>query len=71
MARSGTASERHFRIYESNPWRRFRRDLWVFLYLAKIVLLWLRVGGRLRRELRRAKRDNRPIVLDRIMGGTV
>lgn len=66
-----TASERHFRLYTRNPWLRFRRDVWVLFYLARIMLLWLRVGGRLRRELRRARRTNRPIVLDRIMGGTV
>jgi hypothetical protein len=55
MAGAGTASERHFRIYSRNPWRRLRRDVWVFLYLAKIVWLWWRVGGRLRRAARRAR----------------
>jgi hypothetical protein len=71
MAGAGTASERHFRIYSRNPWRRLRRDVWVFLYLAKIVWLWWRVGGRLRRAARRARAEGKPLVLDRVMGGTV
>ena len=69
MARHRTSSERYFRLYE-NDWRkRFARDLWVLRYLWRIFWLWLTVGGRLRREKRRAEREGRVFHIDHIMGG--
>ncbi len=67
MARERTSSERYFRVYDRNPWKRAWRNAWVFVYLAKIFLFWLIVGGRLRRQLRRAKRDGKVIELEKVM----
>lgn len=67
MARERTSSERYFRVYERNPCKRAWRNVWVFVYLAKIFLLWLIVGGRLRRQLRRARREGKVIELEKVM----
>ncbi|MEN8195869.1 MAG: hypothetical protein ABFS30_05045 [Pseudomonadota bacterium] len=68
MARQRTSSERYFRLYENDRRKRLSRDLWVLRYLSRIFWLWLTVGGRLRREKRRAERAGRVFHIDRIMG---
>jgi len=69
MARQKTTSERQFRLYESTWVQRRRRDWWVFRYLLRIFWLWFTVGGKLRREKRRAERQGRVFYIDHIAGG--
>jgi hypothetical protein len=69
MARQSTSSEKYFRLYESGWRKRFARDWWVFKYLLRIFWLWLTVGGKLRRQKRRAARQGRVFHIDHIAGG--
>jgi hypothetical protein len=69
MARQQTSSEKYFRVYESTWWQRRKRDVWVFRYLFRIFWLWFTVGGKLRREKRRAEREGRVFYIDHIAGG--
>jgi hypothetical protein len=66
MAEPKTASERFFRLYDRDPVKRLKRDLWVLRYMAKLLLLWFVVGGRLRRAKARAARDGRVLHVDTI-----
>lgn len=69
MVRQKTTSEKYFRIYNNNRWLRLKRDIWVARYLFRLLILWLTVGGKLRREKERAKNENRVIFIDEVMGG--
>ena len=69
MARKATTSERQFRLYETGLGRRLRRDWFVLRYLWRITWLWFTVGGKLRREKRRAAREGRVLYIDHVMGG--
>lgn len=69
MSRKKTTSERQFRLYETGWRKRLARDLFVLRYLWRFTWLWLFVGGRLRREKRRAQKEGRVIYVDNIMGG--
>ena len=67
--RQATTSEKQFRIKEDSFWLRLERDIFVFRYLARIVWMWLTVGGRIRRTHRDAKRTGKIYYIDNIMGG--
>ena len=69
MARKATTSERQFRLYDPGLRQRLRRDWFVLRYLGRITWLWLTVGGKLRREKRRAAREGRVLYIDHVMGG--
>jgi len=67
--RQATTSEKQFRIKEDSFWLRRKRDIFVFRYLARIVWMWLTVGGRIRRAHQDAKRTGKTYYIDNIMGG--
>lgn len=67
MARQKTTSERQFRLYDRSLKRRIQRDIFVFLYLFRILRLWLTVGRKLRRAKREAAAEGRVLYLDEIM----
>ncbi len=67
--RQETTSEKQFRIKEDSVFLRLKRDIFVFRYLARIVWMWLTVGGRIRRAHREAARNGRVYYIDDIMGG--
>ncbi len=67
--RQETSSEKQFRIKEDSFWLRRKRDVFVFRYLARIVWMWLTIGGRIRRTHREAKRTGNIYYIDNIMGG--
>ena len=69
MTRQQTTSEKQFRLYERGFLKRLSRDWFVLRYLWRITWLWLTVGGRLRREKRKARREGRVFYLDNLMGG--
>ena len=67
--RQETTSEKQFRIKEDSFWLRRERDIFVFRYLARVVWMWLTVGGRIRRAHREAQRTGKIYYIDNIMGG--
>lgn len=48
--------------------RRLWRDLRLFAYLVEMAWFWLVLGGRVRREVRRAKRSGKPFPIDFLDG---
>ena len=67
--RQETTSEKQFRIKVDSFRLRLQRDIFVFLYLARIIWMWLTVGGRIRRAHRAAQRSGKIYYIDNIMGG--
>lgn len=64
-----TTSEQQFRIKVDGFWARRRRDRFVFRYLARIIWMWLTIGGRIRRAHRHARRTGTIYYIDNILGG--
>lgn len=68
LDREQTSSERNFRVYEDSWMLRFKRNFRIFIYLAKLYYRWLKFGGRIRKEWRRADKTGQPFVLEDIVG---
>ncbi len=68
LNREQTSSERNFRVYEDSSWLRFRRNIRIFIYLAKLYWRWLWFGGRIRKAWRHADKTGQPFVLEEVLG---
>jgi len=68
LNREQTSSERNFRVYEDSRWLRFKRNIRIFIYLAKLYYRWLVLGGRIRKAWRQADKTGEPFVLEDILG---
>ena len=64
-----TTSEKQFRIKEKSFWLRLKRDIYVFRYLARIVWMWITVGGRIRRAHDEARKTGSIYYIDDVTGG--
>lgn len=69
ITREETTSEKQFRIKTDSYWLRLKRDIFVFLYLFRVVWKWLTVGRRIRQAHMQAKRNGTIYYIDDIMGG--
>ncbi|MDP6109940.1 MAG: hypothetical protein QGF71_07680 [Rhodospirillales bacterium] len=49
---------------EDSAWQRFRRDIRLLYWLAKMFVLYFTVGGPIRRAYRRKKRAGEPFYID-------
>ncbi|MGH6629059.1 MAG: hypothetical protein ACREB3_04935, partial [Burkholderiales bacterium] len=58
-----------FYLTTANPWRRFKRNVRLLVYLLSLTWTWLVVGDRVRRACRTARRTGRPFYLDELAGG--
>jgi hypothetical protein len=68
LDREQTSSERNFRVYEDSWMLRLKRNLRIFIYLAKLYYRWLKFGGRIRKAWRQADKTGQPFVLEDIVG---
>ncbi len=66
--RARTSSEKHFRVYEDDWWLRFKRNIRIFIYLAKLCYRWFVFGGRIRKAWRNADKTGQPFILEDIVG---
>ena len=53
-----------FGIPYASAWQRFRRDIRLLYWLAKMFVLYFPVGGPIRRAYRRKKRAGEPFYID-------
>lgn len=67
LKREETSSERNFRVYENSWWLRFKRDIRILIYLAKLFKRWFIFGGRFRKAWKKADKTGKRFVLEDIM----
>jgi hypothetical protein len=67
LDREQTSSERNFRVYENSLRLRFKRNIRIFIYLAKLYWRWLIFGGRIRKAWRQADKTGQPFVLEDVL----